>query len=127
MSESKKGKKFTLEHRRKLGLKGNRNPMWKGGLSSLHQQIRNTFEYRQWRSDIFHRDNHTCQKCLVRGGSLEADHIKPMTFIIRDNLIDSVQKAISCAELWDTNNGRTLCRKCHRETPTYGVKVNKDV
>lgn len=36
---SQKGKKFTLEHRAKLGLKGEKNPMWKGdkvGYSGLH-------------------------------------------------------------------------------------------
>jgi hypothetical protein len=31
------------------------------------------------RSDIFLRDNHTCTYCGVRGGTLEVDHIKPVS------------------------------------------------
>jgi uncharacterized protein YeaC (DUF1315 family) len=35
MSLARKGKKFTMEHRKNLGLKGDKNPMWKGGISPI--------------------------------------------------------------------------------------------
>ena len=37
--------------------------------------------------------------------------------------IKSVDDARKCDELWDTNNGRTLCRDCHRKTDTYGYLI----
>jgi len=61
---------------------------------------------REWRIAVFERDNYTCQLCGVRGGRLQADHIKPF-------------KAFP--ELrHDLSNGRTLCVPCHKTTPTYG-------
>jgi|ERR1035437_1693829 hypothetical protein len=136
ISRGHKGKKKSLEWRQQMSIrvKGSGNPMWRGGLSSLHQQIRNELKYRQWRSDVFQRDHYTCQICGDknydgRKGSLvlHADHIKPLTIIMRDNFIDSVEKAIICEELWNINNGRTLCSKCHGETPTYGAKAKNYV
>ena len=29
--------------------------------------------------------------------------------------IESVEEAINCNELWNLNNGRTLCNDCHKE------------
>jgi len=36
---------------------------------------------------------------------------------------DSVEEAKDCSELWDTDNGRTLCHPCHKLTDTYGWKL----
>jgi hypothetical protein len=78
---NKRGYKFSKEHNQKIrkfltGRKrpemcGANNPLWKGGISPLNIGIRTTIEYRQWRSDVFTRDNFTCQKCWERGGELE--------------------------------------------------------
>ena len=99
---------------------GTDHPNWKGGLTPLKQKIRNCFEYRQWRCDVFTRDSFTCQHCGDgRGGKLEADHIKPFSYIINFNEITTFEAALKCEELWNINNGRTLCRSCHEKTPTY--------
>lgn len=76
--------------------------------------------YQEWRISIFERDNYTCVTCDVRGGELHADHIKPFAIIIYENKLDTLEKMILCKELWDTENGRTLCASCHRKTDTYG-------
>lgn len=127
ISEGHKGKKKSLEWRKQMSLRirGEGNPMWKGGLSLLHYQIRDCFEYRQWRSDVFTRDNHTCQICGVRGETLNADHIRPLFLIIKEHYIRSLEDATNCSELWNIDNGRTLCVTCHRKTDTFGVKVLK--
>ncbi len=38
-------------------IRGINHPKWKGGVTPLMLQIRHSFKTRQWRSDIFTRDN----------------------------------------------------------------------
>lgn len=65
--------------------------LWKGGVTIIYQQIRNTLEYRQWRSDVYERDDYTCQVCGVRGGTiLNVDHIKPLSKIVFENNIKNI-------------------------------------
>jgi len=33
--------------------------------------------------------------------------------------IQSMDDALNCDELWDTDKNRTLCIDCHKKTPTY--------
>ncbi len=122
-----KGKKATEEaiknqSKAHVGLqRGIKHPNWKGGLTPVVMSIRNSFRYRQWRNDVFTRDNFTCQLCQTRSGMgkkvyIEADHF-PILFseIFHDNQIMSLEEAYSCEELWDINNGRTLCLECHQK------------
>lgn len=106
LSEKTKSK-ISLNHKGKTawnkGLKGynsgKKNVNWKGGISPLNKRIRQSFEYRQWRSQVFNRDNHTCQECGQRGCYLEAHHIKPFAFF---------------PELrFNVDNGITYCKECH--------------
>lgn len=105
-------KKLLSEMRR-----GDKNPAWIDGRSNVTRQVRKCFRYRQWRSDVFTRDDFTCVFCGVRGTYLEADHFpKSFSTIFSDNEIKSLETALACEEFWDINNGRTLCRKCHDAT-----------
>ena len=100
---------------------GKANPNWKGGTSPLTMLVRSSFQYRQWRSDIFTRDDFTCQICGKRSeGDLESHHIKSFNSIWLENNIKTFEEALNCEELWNINNGRTLCQKCHRKTENYG-------
>jgi 5-methylcytosine-specific restriction endonuclease McrA len=99
--------------------RGNKNPGWIDGRSKLAHQIRRCFEYRQWRSDIFTRDNFTCQECEFRGGYLAAHHIKEFYKIIEEYKIKTLEEALNCEELWNINNGITLCKECHEKTKKY--------
>lgn len=112
------GKHFTREHRAKLALshRGEKSPLWRGGIYPLNRKIRDYFEYRQWRSDIFTRDNFTCQGCGIRGSYLHAHHIKSFRSIMDEYHIETVEQAIACSELWNMNNGIALCKSCHMET-----------
>jgi len=84
---------------------GEKNPNWKGGAHTKNNALRRTKRYRHWRTAVFERDDYTCQMCSLRGVYLEADHIKPFAFF---------------PELrFEINNGRTLCKECHMQTPTY--------
>jgi len=117
MSVARKGKKngfygknHSMETRLHLStFKGEKKGNWKGGVTPITKKARDTFEYRIWKKAVKERDNYKCIWC----GSLtnlEADHIKSFTYFPKLR--------------FDINNGRTLCRDCHKKTKTYG-KVQK--
>lgn len=97
--------------KRSEALKGAKSYLWKGGITPINSQIRNSKEYRDWRIAVFTRDNYTCQECDSRGVTLHADHIKPFAYYPELRLV--------------IENGRTLCVPCHRLTDTYKGKAKK--
>lgn len=105
-----KGIKRSLEFRKKVSdsKKGSKSHLWQGGKTAESKIIRESWEYRLWRENVFKRDNWTCQICKKRGVRLNADHIKPFSKYPEFR--------------FDLNNGRTLCISCHRKTDTFGVK-----
>ena len=105
---------------------GASNHFWKGGKTKLSLRIRNSAEYSFWRKQIFERDNYTCQICGKKNKKgdkviIEVDHIYPFSKILDDFDITSIEEAISCEKIWDIENGRTLCRECHKKTETWGI------
>lgn len=85
---------------------GPKSYLWRGGITPENKRLRRTQEYKLWRESVFERDDYTCQMCDVRGGRLNADHIKPFAEFPELRTI--------------LENGRTLCEPCHRTTETYG-------
>lgn len=107
-------------------MRGQNSPAWRGGLTSLYQILRNCVEYKIWRIKIFERDDYTCQKCFKRGWCiLQADHIKPFALIMAENNVFNFDEAISCKELWEITNGRTLCKECHKTIKTHGLGTRR--
>lgn len=105
---------------------GSNSPFWRGGVKSYYELLRSSSKLAKWRNEVYKRDNYTCQECGDNaGGNLNADHIKPFALILKENNITSKRKGLMCVELWDVNNGRTLCVDCHKNTPTYGYKTIK--
>lgn len=106
-----KGKPLSEKHKQKLRkprpmIRGKNHPNWKGGHRSERRFIMDSFEYKLWRTSVFERDNYTCIWCGQRGGTLNADHIKPFAYY------PELRFAI--------DNGRTLCEDCHKTTESYG-------
>ena len=118
---------MSIEHRTKISEanRGEKAWNWKGGLTLLKNLIRESFKYRQWRSDVFTRDNFTCQDCGHHGGNLESHHKKAFSKILYEYSIKTLEEALSCEELWNINNGKTLCQKCHGQTENYKGRSNK--
>jgi len=115
-----KGRHFSIETKKKMSIShlGIKNYNYKGNITPLYRLIRSLSQYKQWRSDVFQRDNWTCQTCGKRCSKgkaiyLEAHHIKEFMQIIKDNNITSVIEAQLCKELWNIDNGITLCVECH--------------
>ena len=63
---------------------GEKNAAWKGGVTPIVMRVRRLFAMRLWRSDVFKRDDYTCQICGRRGGNLEAHHIKKFADVIQE-------------------------------------------
>ena len=92
-------------------MKGEKNGMWKGGITPINLIIRTSSKYKEWRKEVFKRDNYTCVECSYTGRNLNADHIKPFAYF---------------PELrFELSNGRTLCVDCHKKTDTYLSKARK--
>lgn len=102
MSNSHKGKPAPSKGKKAPKRSGELHWNWKGGKSSEKHKLRNSLEWKIWRLSVFERDSYTCQECGTNSGYLEPHHIIP----IRDNK----------EQLFDTNNGITLCRPCHQKT-----------
>ena len=91
---------------------GEMNNLWKGGISTLQNRMRNSAEYKNWRTKVFERDEYTCRKCEKTGGELHAHHIKE--FAQYEKL------------RFDIENGMTLCLDCHRKVHNRYIPSIKD-
>lgn len=110
-------------NRERPTMRGDKNPSWKGGRVSLVEKIRTNFKYRLWRSDVYTRDDFTCQECGRRGGKLNAHHTPDsFAFILEINDIRTIEQAKDCEELWNINNGITYCEDCHEIITKEGFK-----
>jgi len=124
ISELKKGNKYCLGRKHSIetrikmsnsARKGKKSNLWKGGTTSTNKTIRMSGEYKLWREAVFERDDYTCIWCGARNGNgktvvLNADHIKP--FYAYPELRFAI------------DNGRTLCRPCHKTTNTWGRPIS---
>ena len=73
---------------------------WDEDEAAKARRDRNSAEYTEWRTAVFVRDGFRCQICGKVGGRLNAHHIEFFS---------------KCVEKrFDTDNGITLCEKCHR-------------
>jgi hypothetical protein len=106
--------KFSKVHQRRLFKdvpNGANHAFWKGGVTPVNKKIRQSGQYAEWRTQVFERDDFTCQECGQRGTRLHPHHIKPFAYFpdLR----------------FEVGNGRTLCVECHRKTDTYGNRAKK--
>lgn len=119
MAKQRMGRKAWNKGKEYFQIKGDKHPNWQGGLTPLEYKIRNSLRCKEWRLKIFKQDNFICQECEKSiGGDLEAHHKKQLSQIIKDNNIKTLKEAMNCSELWDLNNGVTLCEECHK-----GIKI----
>ncbi len=113
-----RGKIISIELRNKIkrGMKGKHNSpstefkkgehkgenhwLWKGGQKPYKHP--NSSEYKQWRSQVFKRDNYICQFCEATKIYVVPHHIKGWTNYPKLR--------------YKINNGITLCRPCHKLT-----------
>ncbi len=107
---------------------------WRGGTTALQNLVRGSARFRAWRLAIYRRDGWRCTQCGKKGGwnksekhyeRLHADHIRPLALLLYEHRISTSLAADRCDNLWDVDNGRTLCAVCHAKTPTYGYGTQR--
>lgn len=88
-----------------VGINNGMIEIWKGSTvlpwEKPNTNKRNYVGYKEWRKEVFIRDNFTCRQCGKIGGVLNAHHIK--SFVKYPNLRIKI------------SNGITYCEKCHKE------------
>lgn len=95
--------------------KGELNLRWKGGVV-YHRVERATYEYIDWRKQVFNRDHYACQCCGDKNE--HGHHVKICAHHIK-NWKDHPD------DRYDVENGITFCESCHNKFHSkYGKKNN---
>lgn len=109
------GKKKSAEHienHRKalIGVaSGDKNPNWKGGISSDNKRGRSTSEHRLWRESVLLNANYKCEYCGVEQGSRCECCGHTIHLHAHHKIHFSKDKTLR----YDVSNGMALCEKCH--------------
>lgn len=98
-----------------IRVSGKGHPNWKGGITPFNIELRNYITSVKWSSNVFKRDKYTCKGCNTKGSYLEAHHIVSLQVIKEDFNIKTIDDAKKCGILHDISNGKTFCKKCHKE------------
>jgi len=96
---------------------GNLSVCWNPKLSQKDREDKRDYiQYTQWRTDIYKKNNYTCQNCSSRKDDngkykkIHAHHI--------DGYAENPDLRI------DINNGITLCQECHNKFHSIYGKIN---
>ena len=94
----------------------------------LNLKIRNTTQYLNWRLSILKRDNFTCKICRAsvkenKSLRLEVHHPKAFDDICKENNVSTIEQALQCKELWNVNNGISICYRCHKDVEKLRTKL----
>ena len=119
--------KLLISKRMKISWNNPNSLLYKKRVRGLSvNNIRSLSEYKQWRFEVFERDDYTCQECFKRGCYLEAHHKKQFAKLFAEFLKEYdqfspledketlVRLAIKYKPFWDITNGQTLCKDCHK-------------
>ena len=72
---------------------------WKGKHKKQRDRHNGEARYKTWRNKVYRRDDYTCQLCGLRGGELNAHHVKPWATYPKLR--------------YRVSNGITYCKSCH--------------
>jgi len=89
-------------------LRGKNNPNWNPNLTDEERQIRrdarkgliSDYELKNWRKQVFERDDYTCRCCGAKKSPFNAHHLNGW-----NKFVD---------QRYDLSNGLTLCIACHK-------------
>jgi uncharacterized Zn-finger protein len=91
----------------------------------ISHYLRSTNKYERWKEYILDRDNRQCTICGSKE-NLQVHHIYSLYNICNDNNF-SIDDILNSKEFNDTNNGQTVCIKCHHKIhPWTHIKRDKN-
>jgi len=104
-TQFKKGDTSYWKGKKNPHFAGPNNPKWKGGVTPEHKKVRWSQKYKDFREEIFKRDNYTCKDCGRKRKSgdrviLNAHHKKSFADYEKLRFVKS--------------NVVTLCKECHK-------------
>lgn len=116
ISEGHKGIIYSAQARmnNSLSSRGDKHWNWQGGISTNKHLMRNRIEWKEWRKQIYERDDYTCQMCFSRSGK-DYDGIINIEPHHRLRVADLIKYKFN-KYIFDVRNGVTLCKKCHLST-----------
>ncbi len=109
LREFRKGKPAWNKGLKHPAIAGEKHWNWQGGKTEESLAVRSSVEYKRWRTKVYERDGFKCVLCEYVGNELIADHIKSFSRHPELRL--------------EIDNGRTLCKECHKTTPNYCGKA----
>lgn len=83
-------------------ISGEKSYLYKKEITDFERSNRRNLQLtknKNWRNEIFIRDNFTCNICKDKGDKLQVHHLNSYAFFKEQR--------------FDLNNGITLCKKCH--------------
>lgn len=95
-----------------LDMVGSKSPTWIDGKSLERDRARLGTEVREWRIQVYKRDNYTCQKCGYKGKEIQAHHI--------------IEWAKDESQRFNIDNGMTLCIDCHGKIHNRNFRQMKE-
>lgn len=114
---SMQDKKHSEKTKKKIGAKsvnrnwatGKRSRSWKSGetIVKASKDIRGLTEYVKWREEVIRNGGVNSMK------GMQTHHMKPVSAILRDNNVKTIEEARNCKELWDVSNGVVLRKGEH--------------
>ncbi len=96
--------------------KAHTKPPTEIGSRNWARLIRMSLAYKDWRRAVIKKFGRKCAMC----GITKED--SPTTYFDADH-IEAV--AVNPSRIFDVENGRILCRRCHRKTNTWGWRAHK--
>ncbi len=113
-------RKWNIPQRGKFG---SLSSAWQGGITKIHERIRKTNLYIEWRNAVFIRDGYK-SVLSQKSGYLHAHHLIPFTKILKivltknkplKNTLFYEQAVINDPRFYAVDNGVTLLREEHHQ------------
>ena len=54
---------------------------------------------------------------------MEVHHPKAFDDVCKENNVSTVEQALECKDLWDTNNEVSICYRCHKNVESLRTKL----
>jgi len=80
---------------------------------------------QRWKQDVRKKCENKCQMCGSNKNT-EVHHLDSFYLILKQNNINSIEKAFECKKLWNVDNGEVLCKKCHDKMESSKYRALKN-